>query len=98
MDKNKLIELLKDAWNDGMSQYHDCKHSSEYKTDLENWLETNEDDINDLCGGKKPDASANTLPIDSVRKRICKKPETTICYLKPCYVNCDDCNHYKYDS
>lgn len=72
MDKSKLIELLKDAWNDGNSQYHDCKHNWEYKQDLQNWLDNYEGDINDLCEGNTAksenancaifDVSASLLP------------------------------------
>jgi hypothetical protein len=48
--KEKLIELLKDAWYDGNSQYHDCKYSHDYKQDINDWLDENEDKINELCG------------------------------------------------
>lgn len=66
MDKNKLIELLKDAWNDGNSQYHECKYSHEYKQDLENWLDSNEDEINELCDGKNVEASDSNCTIHGV--------------------------------
>ncbi len=49
MNKAKLRELLTSTWKDGNSCYHDTKRSYEYDTDLENWLETVEDDINELC-------------------------------------------------
>ena len=69
MDKDKLISLIKEAWNDGLNSYHDCKYRHEFDTDLENYLDNSEDDINELCESQKPDASENTLPIAGINKQ-----------------------------
>lgn len=90
MDKDKLIELLKDAWNDGMSQYHDCKYQYQYKEDLENFIDNNEDEINELCGLGNVDASENTLHMHDVSItegelcEICNQNEAKVIY-KTCY-------------
>ena len=65
MNRDKLIELLKCAWDSGHGSYHDCKREWEYKEDWKNFLDDYEDEISELLT-TEDNTSENTLPIDSV--------------------------------
>jgi len=69
MDKSKLIELITEAWNDGQNSYHDCKRPHEIKEDLDNYLSSAEDDINELCEGKKQQETEATALSHGVSHR-----------------------------
>jgi hypothetical protein len=65
MNRDKLIELLKCAWDNGHNSYHDCKKVWEYEKDWKNFLDDYGNEITELLT-TEDDTSENTLPIDSV--------------------------------